>query len=195
MARIAIDLDDTMTHMVEKLVRVYNEEVKAAGFNDVLKLEDIKSWNIGDYVIPEFADKVNDYFKRDGWFADVMPRQDAIEVLQQLRQDNEVFVVTAYHPNACKDKYNMVTKHFPFIDGRNIIFCNHKYLIDADYIVDDGMHNLVNFKGQPIVFDKPWNRGCDKTNDGRQIPRVFNWYEVVRTISFLEEDNRIQYAM
>lgn len=166
-------MDDVMTHHVEKLVSVYNREVMEAGINHVLNMEDIKSWNISKYVVPEFKDKISEYFTRTGWFRYIKPRKDAQEVLERLCVDNEVHIVTAFVSEACIDKTGYIKEHFPFINAKNLIFCNNKHLIRADVLIDDGLHNIENFKGRPIVFDKPWNRCCD----GR-IARCHDWYEV-----------------
>jgi 5'(3')-deoxyribonucleotidase len=30
--------------------------------------------------------------------------------------------------------------------------------LDLDILIDDGLHNLENFKGKKVVFDRPWNK-------------------------------------
>ena len=78
---LVVDLDDTLSHHVEHLLEVYNAES-----GDDLKYDDITSWNISDFAIPEFKGKVNSYFSRPGWFRGLKPRLDAQEALKNLLQ-------------------------------------------------------------------------------------------------------------
>lgn len=177
--RIITDFDDVLTNMVQKLVKVYNDES-----GDNISIDAITSWNIEDFVLPEWKDKIRDYFNRPGWFRDVCPREDAIEVTKKIIEDgDELFIASAYVAVSCNDKYEYLKEFFPFINSRNLIFINHKHLIDADYLIDDGEHNLLEFVGTPIVFDKPWNKSCVKTKYGRTIPRAKDWHDVYRIIN------------
>jgi 5'(3')-deoxyribonucleotidase len=63
-------------------------------------------------------------------------------------------------------------KHFPFITWKHIVFCGHKYMIQADYLIDDHEKNLHTFTGTPLLFTAPHNLHI---ND---FQRVNNWKEV-----------------
>ena len=66
-------------------------------------------------------------------------------------------MASAYVPEACFDKAEWLKEHFPFINQRNIIFINDKGWLRFPCIIDDGLHNLVDFD-KKIVMDRPWNR-------------------------------------
>jgi 5'(3')-deoxyribonucleotidase len=154
--------------MVEYLLTQYNSE-----YQDDLKIESITDWDLSKFVKLECGEKINNYFKRPYFFSNPKPRKDAQEVLFELHKSgHEIHVVTSYYPGACVDKYKYIEDHFPFINNRNIIFCNNKHLITTDVLVDDAYHNLLNFKGTPIMFDRPWNKKYGET-----FHRIHNWYE------------------
>lgn len=172
---IAVDLDDTLSYMMDHFVEVYNEES-----GDHVTLDSFKTWDMAKYVLPEWQEKATTYFTRPGWFSQIKPREDAQRVLAELAKVHNIYIVTAFQPRACPDKMEWLAKNFPFIHWRNIIFCNCKEKIDAHYLIDDGLHNLQHFKGIPIVFDKPWNRddAAFVNTFGRSLYRVINWDEL-----------------
>lgn len=164
---IAVDLDDTLSHMVEYLLECYNND-----YDDNLLIESITDWNLTSFVKKGCGREVEEYFKVPGFFLNPKPREDAQEVLEQLSYDNEIHVVTSYYPAACLDKVSWVKKHFPFIPEKNIIFCNNKHLISTDVLVDDARHNLVHFKGTPVMWARPWNEKY-----GNEFHRLYSWYD------------------
>lgn len=101
------------------------------------------------------------------------------DLIAALDGKARIIIVTAFWPTVCLDKYNWQQQHYPQIDGRNIIFCNQKDCINADVIVDDGLHNLEWFKGIPICMDYPWNRGATHNAYGKPIIRVKDGYELL----------------
>ena len=152
--RIGIDCDDVINNLVEVWIEKYNLD-----YNDNIKIEDIKTWDIGDYTK---AGK--DFYKYLGdgeTFKNLSIKDGAAEVIEKLCENNEVYIVTAnasYNTGVCDDKVNFIKKFMPFFQIKNIIFINNKSLLDLDVLIDDGLHNFEGFKGRKIVFDRPWNR-------------------------------------
>ena len=171
MQSIGIDLDDTLSNMMDVLVATYNEE-----FSQSLKITDITSWDFAKLLPAAHAQSVLNYFHRPGWFFKPEPREGTLEFVPLLAKHFELHIVTAYHPVACADKARWIKFFFPCIPERNIIFCNNKHLIGTDFLIDDGYHNLEKFKGVPIIFDRPWNRQIP-TNT---INRVNNWSDIYK---------------
>ena len=54
---IGIDCDNVLNNLTEELIKLYNVDA-----NDSLILSDIKRYRIDDFVIPEYKDKIKDYF-------------------------------------------------------------------------------------------------------------------------------------
>lgn len=177
--RIVVDLDDTLTYMVEYLLEVYNSE-----YQDNLKIEQITEWDLSKVVKPECGEAVVNYFKRPGWFLNPAPRKDAQKYLKKLvGKGHDIVIASAYanSPESCPDKYAYVRKHFPFIEKNSIFFLNKKDKLVGDVIIDDGWHNVRNFYGRKIIFDKPWNKKPAHFILGR-VDRATNWKEVYNYI-------------
>jgi len=164
--RIGVDLDDVINDLVPKWIYFYNRD-----YNDNLKIEDIKSWDIGDYT--KIGKDFYKYLGNEKLFKFLSINDGAAEIIEKLCKKHEVYIVTAnasYNKGVCDDKVNFIKKFMPFFPIKNIIFINNKSLLDLDILIDDGLHNFVNFKGTRFVFDRPWNQsefGWDY--------RIYNW--------------------
>jgi len=173
---LLLDLDDTLNKLVPRWLQFYNKD-----FNDNLQIENIKSWDICNYVKPTCGHKIYDYLLLPDLFRDLDIQPNAYEVTKWLLNYVDIYIVTSYIYQTCVDKVKWIKKHLPHIDTNNIVFCNNKGLIKADYIIDDGDHNILDFQktnllGLPIIFDMPWNRDFkDKYNKSL---RVKNWIEI-----------------
>lgn len=167
--RIGIDCDDVLNNLVEFWLSRYNSD-----YNDNIKIEDIKSWNIGDYT--KAGKDFYKYLEDGETFKNLSIKDGAAEVIEKLCENNEVYIVTAnasYNTGVCDDKVNFIKKFMPFFPIKNIIFINNKSLLDLDVLIDDGLHNFEGFKGVKIVFDRPWNQGSKNKYD----LRINGWNE------------------
>lgn len=170
---LILDLDDVTNNLVDIWLKLYNFD-----FDDNLTSENIKSWDIINYVKPEAKDKLFNILSEPNFFENLSIQPNAAEVIQWLENYYDIYIVTAYYVFSCVDKVKWVEKHLPFFDTKKIVFCNNKVLIKAKAIIDDAPHNILDFKrtnptGIPIVFDKPWNR---ELSDG--IIRCKDWLEI-----------------
>lgn len=174
---IAIDLDSTLNNLDEVWIAEYNRR-----WNDNLTREDMKSWDTHQWVKPECGKQIYDILAEPGFFRRLGIKPHAQEVVAWLVEHYDVYIATAYHPDTCVDKVEWVKEHLPMIDPRNVIFINPKYLLNTDYLIDDGPHNIEAFKQQAIVMDGAWNRHL-----GDQYPRVYNWLDVK---AYFEEERK-----
>jgi 5'(3')-deoxyribonucleotidase len=166
--RIAIDLDDTLNNLCDSWLPPYNKD-----YNDHLKRENLVKWKIDELVKPECGNKIYDYLREPGFFKNLNIQPEAKEVTEWLVKYYDIQIVTAYFPESCVDKADFIKIQLPHIDPKNIIFCNDKSWIKADYMIDDGAHNILGFEGQGIVVDAPYNRFL-----GNQYPRVYTWQDI-----------------
>ena len=100
--------------------------------------------------------------------------EDAQDVVKKLQEHYEVFIVSAAteFPKSLTEKLEWLEEHFPTIGWQHTVFCGHKHMIKADYLIDDHEKNLVKFEGTPLLFDAPHNYHLE----GYQ--RVYSWKEV-----------------
>lgn len=169
MKRIAIDMDDVMADTSQRKLDWYERD-----FGVKYNKGSIDNQLINDFIPSEHQVHVSLYSQHKDffWDLDIMPNCQAI--LEQLTEKFEVFIVTAAipFPNSYNAKYEWLKEHFPFIDERNIVFCGHKYIIDADYLIDDHPFNLETFKGTGLLYTAPHNTA------EKRFERVNDWQEV-----------------
>lgn len=167
--KLGVDLDSTLNNLAEVWLERYNKD-----YNDNLTQWDC--WNVVECVKPECGKKILDYLHEKDFFLNLGVRDNAIDVLDYLSKYFEIYIVTAYSPDVCSDKAMWLKKHFPFIKQENIIFINDKSLLHLDFLIDDGPHNIEDFKyGLPIVYDMSYNEYLEDYN---VFPRVKNWLEI-----------------
>jgi 5'-nucleotidase len=167
MKTIAIDLDSTLNTLDEdwtaELSKRYNCNVTKA---------DMKNWNANTWK-PEGCHNVYEVLSEPGWFDSLGVQPHSQEVVQWLSERYDIYIATAYSPNTCMDKTNWLKRNFPMINPKNIIFINPKHLLNTDYLIDDGPHNIVDFKQKGILVDAPWNQHL-----GEEYLRLNNWLEI-----------------
>lgn len=171
---IAIDLDSVLNRLDDVWYARYNEL-----YDDNLQPNDIKSWDIHNFVKPECGRKIYDILLEPYLFRGLPVMEGAIDALTYLTQHYDVYIVSSAHPATCADKAGWLAEHFPMIDQGNIIFCHPKHLINTDYLVDDGPHNIEGFKQEAIIFDQPWNQHING------FVRFYNWDQITRFFELL----------
>jgi 5'-nucleotidase len=168
--KIGIDLDTTLNNLEEVWLERYNKD-----YNDNLTPEDMIDWDVTKYVKPECGTKMFQYLWEPGFFRNLSIKPHAREVCEFLNQYYDLYIVTACHPKAVLDKWEWVQEHLPFMDYRHFIPLTDKSLIQMDYLIDDGPHNIEAFKnGVPIVIDMPYNRHL-----GYRYIRCRDWVDVL----------------
>jgi 5'(3')-deoxyribonucleotidase len=170
MKRIAIDMDDVLAKTTHVIIDKINEITSSSyTYKELLNgSESLKLEFYGHYT------KYNSFLWEPGFFENIPVNEDAVEVVEKLHKQYEIFIVSAAteFPNSLKEKLTWMEKHFPFITWRNIVFCGHKHMIQADYLIDDHEKNLHTFTGTPLLFTAPHNLHI---ND---FKRVNNWKEI-----------------
>jgi 5'(3')-deoxyribonucleotidase len=98
----------------------------------------------------------------------------SVDVVRDLLTRYEVFITTAAMDVPCSfsAKFDWLQQYFPFIPTSNIVFCGDKSIIAADYLIDDNVRHLGNFRGEGIIYTAPHN-----VNEQR-FRRVDNWDDV-----------------
>lgn len=170
MKRIAIDMDDVMADTTLKIIHTINKITHSNYTYDALMSDDIK-------LKQKFYDvylENNSFLWQPGFFIDLPVKVGAIEVIKDLKESYEIFIVSAAteFPNSLSEKLDWMKNNFPFITWHNIVFCGHKHMIQADYLIDDHERNLATFTGTPILFSAPHNLHINS------YERVMSWLDV-----------------
>ncbi|MFJ7934472.1 5'-3'-deoxyribonucleotidase [Sporosarcina sp. NPDC096371] len=168
MKRIAIDMDEVITHFSASCLALFNKE-----YNKNYTAEDLQGKLLVE-LDARFADKVDHYLANESFFLQLQVIKDSQEVIQKLSAHYDIYIVTAAmeFPASLAPKYQWLKQHFSFLNEKNFVFCGDKSIIHADYLIDDTPSNLDTFMGQGILFTAPHNRNVTG------YTRLNNWEEV-----------------
>ncbi len=155
MQRLLIDMDDVMADTGQKIINMVNETFGTTYTKEILT-SDLKTKE-------EYQEKYLTQRHRlldKGFFRDIPLMPDAQEVIGELYKKYEIFIVSAAteFPNSMSEKLEWLEDYFPYIGWSHTVFCGHKWMIKADYIIDDHEKNLINFSGKGLLFDAPHNQ-------------------------------------
>lgn len=180
--KILIDMDDTLEDLLESWVAELN---KMYGTN--VNHEDIDDWDIGLFFPNLTRFQIFEpLFTCDFWDS-VKPKEGAVKYVKKLKDDGfQVYVCTNTNYKTLKDKMDKVLfKYFDFLSWNDVIVTTNKQMVDADFLIDDGVHNLLGGKYKGILMDAPHNR---KFNEREyNIFRAKNWQEVY---AYIKEESR-----
>jgi len=171
--RIAIDMDEVMADALGEHVRRYN-----AAFCASLTPADLHGRHLEEYVPVEHR-RAAEAMLDASFFADLDPMPGCQEVVRELCERHDVFIVTAAMDVPCSfdAKYRWLRRHFPFVPTGHIVFCGDKSIVEADYLIDDRARHFSRFKGRPVLFSAPHN-----AREAR-YPRVHSWADVRQLFS------------
>lgn len=128
--------------------------------------------------IPELEafPNIRKYIYSKGFFRALVPIEDSQEILKQLNERYELFIVSAAteFPLSLEEKHAWLNEYFPYISWQQMVFCGQKHIIDADIMIDDHFRHLDRFKNRTILFSQPHNLAKDA---GRH-ERVNSWKEI-----------------
>lgn len=168
MITIAVDQDTVLADLTSKWLRAYNDE-----YNDNLTAEQITDWDMS-----KFCKCGLDIYKivdRPHFYADLpLVEGSQVGVRTLIELGYNVCIASASPYSAYQDKEKWLNAYFPEVSKDNIVFTRNKSLVAADFLIDDGIHNLEVFSGVPILFDAPWNK-----SETRFI-RVSGWSEIMQ---------------
>jgi 5'(3')-deoxyribonucleotidase len=170
MKRIAIDMDDVMADTTVKIIQFINERVQGNfTYEELMTAQELEKKEFYDIYLEN-----NDFLWEPGFFEDIPVKPHAVDVIQDLMEKYEVFIVSAAteFPNSMKEKLHWMSINFPFISWKHIVFCGHKHMISADYLIDDHEKNLKTFTGTPLLFTAPHNLHI------QEYERVNSWLDV-----------------
>jgi len=166
--RIAIDMDEVLADPIDKFIALYQRD---HGFN--YTLEQMHGKEFGELLPAELLPSLRVYLNEKGFFRDLKVIPGAIEVVEKLCLQYDVYIVSAAmeFPLSLEDKLQWLKEHFPFISWTNIVLCGHK-IVDVDIMIDDRARNFNPKIGRQLLFTSPHNVGLT------EYERVNTWEEV-----------------
>lgn len=173
MRRICVDMDEVMADTLSEHLRRYNEE-----FDEALAPTDLAGQSLWQIVPADRQKQLRAFLDAEDFFEDLPLMPGAQEVLRNLSSRFEIFVASQAMvvPNSLGPKFRWLQRHFPFIPPTHYVFCGHKGILRADFLVDDIPRNIHHFEGQGLLFTAPHNlleTGFTRVNDWQEVASYF----------------------
>lgn len=178
---IAVDVDGTTLNLMKVFLEIYNLD-----YHDTLTEDAITSWDITQLLKPEARSTFIQYFEDPSLYYAIEPYPYALEAVKLLKfLGHRVVFATSSTVGASGAKYKKL-KELGFLDDLNdYMEVKDKSLIRANFLIDDGMHNILAFKsGASILIERPWN--CHENHS----PKVKNWEEVATLFRIMAEKDK-----
>lgn len=190
--KIGVDLDDTLGYTRPELIKFHNDT-----YGTNLTMKDIVSydlWKVWGGTRDEAVQKIEDFHKTE-YFKRIKPVEDARAVLEKLKKNNELYVITGRRNNVKKETEEWIGKNFPNIFSK--IYLSNQFSSDEatttkknvcnelgiDIFIEDDLANALECAESEArkvyLFDYPWNQ-CDKLP--KNMKRVYSWKEILEDI-------------
>ena len=152
---VAIDMDDTICHLIPKAIHYHNLQYK----DPQLTLDQITDYNLHQIWHPECSEEF--FFGKPGLYEELEIFDEyTIDEVHRMTHDYDVIVVTAARPSSVPEKWRWLQRHMPFIPFENFFVAKRKDLVEFDLLIDDGPHNAIAARKagkQTILIPRPWN--------------------------------------
>lgn len=171
MQRLAVDMDGVLADVYEQFFRYDEKDFgKRRSSEEVIGVEERKAFPY-----------INQYVYAKGFFRTAPVVKDSVEILSELNNTYEVFIVSAAmeFPQSLAEKLEWLNEHFSFLTWQQFVFCGSKTIVDADIMIDDHFKNLDLFKGLTILFSQPHNQ---LKNAGRH-KRADSWKDIASLLT------------
>jgi len=173
MQRVIVDMDEVIADPMNEMIEWYRKNYEInVDYEKML----VGSWVKG--FPDEHQSLVMERLLAPGFFRNLPVIADSVDVLKEMNQRYEVFIVSAAteFPNSLKDKMDWLLEHFPFFTWKQIALCGDKRLICGDYMIDDHLKNLKYFNGKKYLFTAAHNltvTGYDRINNWKEAAEIF----------------------
>ncbi len=180
MKKIMIDIDDTIcTGGFIKLVNDFLVED--------IKIEETDEYYVQDFIPKEQLEEFYDYFFSHNVYNYSTVIKDAVETIEKLSKEYEIYIVSAYlmkgqyakSPILVAQKHKWLQETLPFIDPTRFVFTSSKNIIDCDIKIDDLLSNLGGNSPIKLLFTSFHN---DKYTDNELkqlgVTRVNSWKDI-----------------
>jgi len=185
--RVSIDLDSVLNDggngFIGDWVNIYNKR-----YDDNLDYKTIINWDIASFFTKCTKQECFDILTPQ-FFSERIPTKDARLLIYTLKEmGHEITIVTAYGRDSICAKINWIEKHLG-LNEDDIMPCNKKYKVEANIVLDDGIHNfmlpdgLENDKIEKILVTQPHNIKNGLTN----YYRIHDLMEAVKIIERLDK--------
>ncbi len=188
---ILCDMDDCLCDLTGVWINILNQRHGTS-----ITRDDLSVWHVGralPFKFPSLDEaKIYEPLDEIGLFRNLPPIEGSKDSLRKMKEMGwRVVIVTSlpsvkHNPGmVVKEKCEWVEEHlFGLVEPRDVIITYQKQLIVGDVLIDDGPHNLENYNGNTIAFDRPWNRKLNPTK------RVMHWRNMITACKEIFQGNK-----
>lgn len=165
---VGIDVDDVVADFVTAWLAVYNDS-----HNENVSPENISEWNIGKFV--KFPNDIYKILKVGDLYDLVKPVKDSVDGVNLIRKcECRVVFVTSSPIETAGVKFKWLNDNGFCVDKKDYVEMDDKSLFKGNLLIDDRPENILNFEGEGILYDRPWNRNCFEN-----LCRRHSWKEMM----------------
>ena len=139
-------------------------------------LDRVTGWGL--LGIPE--DKRLDYLQSREFYTSQPALEGSGEFLEKLCAIANVTIMTAVYPQFMGERIERLMQLYPSFPMENIIMGKRKEMLQADVMLDDGVHNLLSSGTTlPVLFRQPWNRGVSGICSVNRYPEFLSLVSIM----------------
>jgi 5'(3')-deoxyribonucleotidase len=172
---VCFDLDDTLEDLMHPWIDWLNKK-----YNLNIGFEEMNCWELEKVFTTLTREQIFEPLFYPEFWEMVKPKLDSPYWVKRFIDDgHDVYICTNTHYRTAAFKMDLALfRYMPFLSNRNLIITTNKQMIKCDYLIDDGVHNVVgDYKG--LLVDMPSNRGFEHPN----VQRIFTLEEAYNIIS------------
>jgi len=150
---IAFDIDGVLARLDDAWFARYNQD-----YNDNLTHDKVSDWDTSKFVKKACGKKIFDYLKDPSLYDEVLPYEDAYEVVTELRSMGHRIIFPTTTPiESSGAKYYWLQRYNLLDDPKDYIEVSDKTLVRADVLLDDKYENYNDFPDFAVLMLQPWN--------------------------------------
>lgn len=174
---ILVDIDDTIENLCQVWCELLNER-----YGTNVRYTDISTWDISRFFPTLTKEQVFEPLHGEEIWYRLRPLEGAVEYLRKLIDDGfQIYLCTTTDYRNIRQKFEaVIMRFFPFIRWNQVIVASNKQMIRADFLIDDGIHNLEGGEYHKILMTAPHNLSYDAEANG--MHRVYSWEETYRLV-------------
>lgn len=171
--KVMLDADDVLLACIGQALEWANRDYN---FNPPLTIDEVTQWD----PCGKRTDVIFQYFKREDFFEAQQPLEGAQEFVKKLSKIAEVFLVTAIPAEFTGIRFKQLKKFFKEIPEKNFIPAYRKDVVQADFLLDDGAHNILASNATyPVLLRRPWNQHMTGILAVNSYDEFLNLFEVI----------------
>ena len=179
---VLCDADGVIENFIDCWIAIINKK-----YGTTVNSSEITNWEICSFFPTLTKKQIFSAIKEKEIWRNLKCIPGCFDVLKEINDKHILRIVTATHYSVCDKKIERILELYPFLNWEQFIITSHKQLIHGDYLIDDGIHNLIGGDYQGILFSCPHNLMFDELENN--IIRVFSWEEIGAII--LRKENKI----